>query len=63
MSTPRRKGGACHVFKHAEEKACPQCGQAMTEVNVPPDPEAEAMAHAHRVQTLGDVPARLGPAA
>jgi len=28
-----------------------------------PEREAEAMAHAHRVQTLGDVPARLGPAA
>ena len=49
MSPPRWNGEACHVFKHAEEKACPQCGQAMTEVNVPPDPEAEAMAALHEM--------------
>jgi len=48
---------------HLGHRAVAVCHDCESDSGFLPEREAEAMAHAHRVQTLGDMPARLGPAA
>ena len=48
---------------HLGHRAVTVCHDCESDSGFLPEREVEAMAHAHRVQTLGDMPARLGPAA
>ncbi|HEY8306271.1 MAG TPA: hypothetical protein VIG79_06290 [Lapillicoccus sp.] len=48
---------------HLGHRAVTVCHDCESDSGFLPEREAETMAHAHRVQTLGDVRARLGPAA
>jgi hypothetical protein len=54
-----------HVVEvvHLGHRAVTVCHDCESDCGFMPEREAEAVAHAHRIQTSGDAGARLGPAA
>jgi hypothetical protein len=57
----------CHphvvLVVHLGYRAVAVCHDCESDSGFLPEREAEAVAHAHRIQTSGDAGARLGPAA